>query len=120
VLIPWQLLVAGLLTLPFALAIHGLPQGAGTVEELVVVAYQVVLATGFGVWGTLTLARSLPAVSTGMLFMAVPAIGVASSILLLGEVVTPVVVVGILLVFAGLALNLVSRRRPGAEPEGAP
>ncbi len=57
-LMPWQLLMAGLLTLPFALAVDGLPDFAWTAQEAAVVLYQVVLASGFGVWGILTLGRS--------------------------------------------------------------
>jgi drug/metabolite transporter (DMT)-like permease len=101
-LMPWQLIAAGLLTTPIALALHGPPQLAGTLEEVLVVGYQVVLASGFGVWGILTLSRSLSAVSSGAVFMAVPAIGVASSVLLVGEVLTPAAIGGIALVFAGV------------------
>jgi drug/metabolite transporter (DMT)-like permease len=120
VLMPWQLLVAGLLTLPFAAVIHGPPQFAGSIEETAVIAYQVVLASGFGLWGVLVLARSLPAVTSGMIFMAVPAVGVASSVLLVGEVVTPAATAGIILVFVGVALNLGSDRGRRAQPESAP
>jgi drug/metabolite transporter (DMT)-like permease len=107
---PWQLVAAGLLTTPIALALHGPPQFAWTAEEVVVVGYQVVLASGFGVWGILTLSRSLSAVSAGAVFMAVPAIGVASSVLLVGELLTPAVIVGIALVFAGVWLAISSDR----------
>lgn len=119
-LMPWQLLIAGLLTLPFALAFDGLPDFAWTVEEAAVVLYQVVLASGFGVWGILTLGRSLPAVSSGMLFMTVPAIGVISSVLLVGEELTAAAVAGMALVFVGVALNVVSDRSRPAQPEVAP
>ena len=119
-LMPWQLLIAGLLTLPFALAFDGLPDFAWTAQEAAVVLYQVVLASGFGVWGILTLGRSLPAVSSGMLFMTVPAIGVISSVLLVGETLTAAAVAGMALVFVGVALNVVSDRSRPAQPEVAP
>jgi len=85
-----------------------------------VIAYQVLLATGLGLWGTLTLARSLPAVSSAMLFMTVPAIGVVSSMILVDEVLTRAAAVGIALVFAGLALNIASDRWARVEAETAP
>jgi drug/metabolite transporter (DMT)-like permease len=39
-----------------------------------------------------------------MLFLAVPAIGVGSSILLVGEVITPAAALGIILILAGVAM----------------
>jgi drug/metabolite transporter (DMT)-like permease len=115
-LMPWQLVAAGLLTTPIAIGLHGLPQFAWTAQEVAVVGYQVVLASGFGVWGILTLSRRLSAVSAGAVFMAVPAIGVASSILLVGEVLTPAAVGGIALVFAGVWTAIASDRgRPAAQ-----
>ena len=118
-LMPWQLLLAGLITVPAAMLAHGPPKVVWTPEGLAVVAYQVFLATSLGLWGTLTLARSMPAVSSGMLFMAVPAIGLLSSMVLVDENVTSAAAVGIVLVFAGLALNVASDRRAGVEVEAA-
>lgn len=119
-LMPWQLVAAGLLTTPFAIALHGLPQLAWTAEEVMVVAYQVVLASGFGVWGILTLSRRLSAVSSGALFMAVPAIGVGTSVLLVGEVLTPGAIGGMALVFAGVWTAIASGRgRPAVQDAAA-
>lgn len=117
-LMPWQLFAAGLLMVPIALVVHGPPQLTLRTEELLVVGYQVVLASGFGVWGILTLGRSLPAVSSGAVFMAVPAIGVLSSVLLTGEVITPTVLAGIVLVFAGVWTVITSDRGRLATPPG--
>lgn len=118
-LMPWQLLVAGLATLPVALAVHGAPTLAWTTREVAVVAYQVVLASGFGVWGILTLGRSLPAATAGAVWMAVPAVGVASSVVLVGEQVTPVALAGMLLVAAGVWLAVsADRSRPTAAEPG--
>ena len=118
-LMPWQLIAAGLLTTPVALALHGPPQLGGTLRELIVVGYQVVLASGFGVWGIVTLSRSLSAVSSGAVFMAVPAVGVASSVVLVGEVLTPAAIGGIALVFAGVWTAIASDRGRPAEPGAA-
>lgn len=119
-LMPWQLLAAGVLTTIIALAVHGQPHVHWDTRNLVVVAYQIVLASGFALWGTLTISRSLPAVSTGVLFMAVPAIGIASSVLLVDETLTLATVGGITLVFTGVAANIASDRRGGDSSEGRP
>ncbi len=112
-LMPWQLLVAGSLTSVAALLFHGMPLIRWTGPAVAIVAYEVVLASGVGLWGTLTLSRSLPAVSTGVLLMAVPVIGVGSSVLLVGEPLTAAVVSGSILAFAGVAANIASDRRKG-------
>jgi drug/metabolite transporter (DMT)-like permease len=117
-LMPWQLATAGALTVPVALALHGPPSLAWSPREIGVVAYQVVLASGFGVWGVLTLGRSLPAATAGAVWMAVPAVGVASSVLLVSEALTPAAVAGMVLVAAGVWLA-VGRRSAGAGRGGA-
>jgi drug/metabolite transporter (DMT)-like permease len=115
-LMPWQLIAAGLLTIPVALAVHGPPSLAWSTREVAVVAYQVVLASGFGVWGILTLGRSLPAATSGAVWMAVPAVGVASSVLLVGERLTVVALAGMLLVAAGVWLAVSADRPRAATP----
>lgn len=114
-LMPWQLVAAGLLTTPVALALHGPPQVGWTLEVVAVVAYQVLLASGFGVWGILTISRSLSAASAGAVFMAVPAVGVVSSVLLVGEVLTPAAIGGILLVFGGVWTAVTADRDRSAQ-----
>jgi drug/metabolite transporter (DMT)-like permease len=120
-LMPWQLLLAGVVTTIVALVVHGMPAFAWGTREIAVVAYEVFLASGWGVWGTIALSRSLPAVSTGILMMAVPAVGVVSSVLLVGEVLTAGALGGVLLVLVGVGLNVVADRRgTGTAPEPAP
>jgi drug/metabolite transporter (DMT)-like permease len=116
-LMPWQLSLAGAISTILALAVHGAPTFAWGGREIAVIAYQVVLASGFGVWGTITLSRSLPAVSTGILMMAVPVIGVASSVLFVHEVLTAAAVGGIVLVLIGVGLNVLADRRAQAASE---
>jgi drug/metabolite transporter (DMT)-like permease len=115
-LMPWQLIVAGLITIPVAVALHGPPSFAWTTREVAVVGYQVVLASGFGVWGILTLGRSLPAATSGAVWMAVPAVGVASSILLVDERLTVLALTGMLLVAAGVWLAVSADRPRSATP----
>ena len=117
-LMPWALFAAGLLMAPIAFVVNGPPELSLRADEILVVGYQVVLASGFGVWGILTLGRSLPAVSSGAVFMAVPAIGVGSLVVLAGQVITPGVLAGIVLVFAGVWTVITSDRGRPAPPHG--
>jgi drug/metabolite transporter (DMT)-like permease len=117
-LMPWQLGLAGGLSVVMAVAVHGSPLFPLGPRELAVIAYEVVLASGFGVWGTITLSRGLPAVSTGILMMAVPVIGVASSAALLDERVSVPTLGGMALVLVGVGLVVHAdrRTRPPSEP----
>ena len=72
--------------------------------------YQGLLATGIAFWVQIVILRNLSAVSTNLTLMAVPVVGVVSSAVILGEDVTTSLVVGLVLVIVGVAVNLLSDR----------
>lgn len=108
--IPWQMLGAAVILIALGLAVEGMPVIDWTPQLVWVVLYQGVLATGIAFWAQIVILRNLSAVSTNLTLMAVPVIGVASSAILLDEVVTAPLAVGLLLVILGVALNLLSDR----------
>src|SRR5680860_1404498 len=73
-----------------------------------VVAYQGVLASGFAFWAQVVILRNIDPVSANLTMMGVPAVGVISSALLIGEQVTPELMAGLVLVTMGVTLNLLS------------
>lgn len=115
-LMPWQLGLAAIVTTGLAYAAHGSPRFDWGPREMAVIAYQVVLASGVGVWGTLTLGRALPAVSTGILMLAVPVIGITSSVLLVGEILAIAALAGVALVLLGVGLTVATDRRVTGPP----
>jgi drug/metabolite transporter (DMT)-like permease len=54
--------------------------------------------------------RHLAAVSANLTLMAVPVVGVVSSAILVGEPVTATLLTGLVLIIAGVTLNLLSDR----------
>jgi drug/metabolite transporter (DMT)-like permease len=108
---PWQFTIAAIVVGAIAFAVDGLPSVDWSAGAIAIVAYQVALASTFGVWGGLTVMRSLPAISAGLAFMAVPAVGLGSSILLVDEPASLALVASLLLVLGGVALGLVADRR---------
>jgi drug/metabolite transporter (DMT)-like permease len=54
-------------------------------------------------------------VSTNLTLMAVPVVGVVSSAIILGEDITTSLLLGLLLVILGVAVNLLSDRAAKAE-----
>jgi drug/metabolite transporter (DMT)-like permease len=108
-LLPWQLLVAATALVVIALATDGVPSvewSAGLVANLM---FQGVVVSGFALWGQLTVLRSHPAISTNLALMSVPVVGLASSVILVDEVLSAGVVVGLGLVLIGVAISTASR-----------
>jgi drug/metabolite transporter (DMT)-like permease len=104
-LLPWQLLTATLPMLAVALAIEGVPDVAWSFGLVANLLFQGSVVSGFAIWGQLTVLRSHPAVSTNIVLMAVPVIGLLSSALLLDEALSAWVLVGLGLVLAGVILS---------------
>ena len=112
---PWQLLAATLILIVLGFAVEGPPVIAWTPQLIWIVIYQGVLASGIAFWVQIVILRNLSAVSTNLTLMAVPVVGVLSSAIILGEDVTTSLLLGLILVVAGVALNLLSDRQKTAE-----
>lgn len=110
-LMPWQLGVAALPITLLALALDGVPHIEWTLSTLGIVAYQMAFASAFAVWGAITLMRSVPAISANLILMAVPVIGLLSSILFVDESASAAVAVSLVFVLGGVGLGLLSDRR---------
>ncbi|WP_022728736.1 DMT family transporter [Fodinicurvata sediminis] len=102
--IPWQMMVALVPLTALALIFEGDYRPDLSTKAWVVIAYNGPIATGFCYWATITVTRSLPAISTSLGLLGVPLVGVGSSALLLGEALTPSLLMGLLGIVAGLAL----------------
>ena len=106
--IPWQLAGAGVVLVTLAMVTEGIPHIEWTPQLGWIVAYQGVLATGTAFWAQVVVLRNLAAVSANLTLMTTPVIGVLSSALLLGEKITVTLVAGLLLIIAGVGLNLLA------------
>jgi drug/metabolite transporter (DMT)-like permease len=122
-MLPWQLLVATLPVTLLALAIEGLPHITWTASLVAIVVYQGLGATAFAVWAQTTVLRSMPAVSTNLTLMMIPVVGLVASALMVDEKITAALLAGMVLIFAGVGLNLLTDRRARVtlqEPETTP
>jgi drug/metabolite transporter (DMT)-like permease len=102
-LMPWQLLVACVPVTAVALAVDGLPSidwSAGLIANL---AFQGIVVSGFAILAQMTVLLSHPAISTNLILMAVPVVGLLSSVVFVGETLTAALVAGMLLVLGGVA-----------------
>lgn len=106
--IPWQLGGAGVILVVTALVVEGVPVIDWTPQLAGVVAYQGMMATGLAFWAQIVILRNLAAVSANLSLMGVPVVGVVSSAVLLGEGITTALILGMVMILVGVALNLLS------------
>jgi drug/metabolite transporter (DMT)-like permease len=113
-LMPWHLLLAGIAVLPLAIAIEGRPRIAWTAEFWAVLFYNGPVTTCFCAWAIITIGRILPAITTSLVLLGVPVVGLAASALWLGETLTPGLLLGMALIGTGVALvSLAGGAAPG-------
>jgi drug/metabolite transporter (DMT)-like permease len=111
-LAPWQMLLALPLLLVPALATEPLSEIRPSWELAAILVYNGPVASAFCFWAVITVARSLPAITSSLGFLGVPMAGIASAAVWLGEPVTPTLAGGLLLILAGLAaVNLAELRK---------
>jgi drug/metabolite transporter (DMT)-like permease len=108
---PWQLVAATMILVVLGFAVEGPPVIDWTPQLVWIILYQGVLASGIAFWVQIVILRNLSVVSTNLTLMAVPVVGVVSSAIILGEDVTTSLLLGLILVVAGVALNLLSDRQ---------
>jgi len=100
-LAPWQMLVAALLLLPLASVLEGRwpPVSA---HALAALSYVGPIATAFAYWAAVEVGRSVRATTMSMALLAVPSFGLLLSAIALDEAIDVSLVLGILLVGAGI------------------
>ena len=109
-LMPWQLMVAAVPTVALALALEGPPEVQWSAMVAGIIAFQVLPASSFAMWGELTVCRSLPAISANLFLMAIPVIGLGASILFGEDTITLAAGAGCALILAGVAAGLLLGR----------
>lgn len=106
--LPWQLAGATLIVLVLGLSVDGVPVIDWSPGLAAIVAYQGILASGIALWAQIVILRNINPVSANLTMMGVPAVGVMSSAIFLGEQVTAGLFTGLVLITLGVTLNLLS------------
>jgi len=110
--LPWQMSVATVLLLILALVLE--PAGHldfSRAELWIALAYLGVIAGPTGTWAAVSAARALPPVTASLGMLGTPLLAIASSVVLVDEPVTWPLVLGTMLVIAGIAIVIVERAR---------
>jgi drug/metabolite transporter (DMT)-like permease len=112
----WQLLVA---LLPMVILAVVLERDEwATVDwdlgTLLVVLYSGALATAFAFWASQSIVRAIGPTTTSIGYLAVPVAGIVTGVLVLGEPVGPLDILGLLVTSAGIVVVLRAPRRASA------
>jgi len=111
----WQLVVGGLELLAASAIVEGVPPTITPVETLAFV-YVSLVATALGFVCWFSGFRHLPAGVVGVIGLLNPVTGVMLGVFLGGEILTPLQIVGILLVLASITIVNTRRRNPRRRP----
>jgi drug/metabolite transporter (DMT)-like permease len=110
--LPWQMSVATILLWLLALALEPAGHLDFSQGELwMALAYLGVIAGPTGTWAAVSVARALPPVTASLGMLGTPLLAIASSVVLVGEPVTWPLVLGTMLVIAGIAIVILERAR---------
>jgi drug/metabolite transporter (DMT)-like permease len=112
--VPWQMSWAALLLTVFAAIVE--PEGriGLSTTSLIPLAYISIVVGPVATWAAMSVSRALPTIVSSLGFLAVPAVGILSSALVLGEPVTWSLATGAGLIIGGAALVSLSTFRSGA------
>jgi drug/metabolite transporter (DMT)-like permease len=113
-LMPWQIALAVPPVVVMALVVEGPPTFGWSPVTVLIVLYQMVVATPFTVWGLQTVLRRVQAITTNLALIAVPLVGVLAAALLVDEALTARSVVSLVLIGLGVWIGVViDDRRAG-------
>lgn len=116
--VPWQFLMATPPLVLLALLLEGSPQIDWSWGLAANLAYQSAIASAFALWAQQTVLQRLPVTSTNLSLMAVPVVGLLSSVIVLDETLTVFAVVGVAAIIAGVVTNIVADSISGAPSAG--
>lgn len=104
-LVPWQVLIATCVLAALAAAFEGWPPVSWDANLVMLLTYGAIIGIAVPYWATVTVNRSLPAVTTSVGLLGVPVIGVLCASIALGETLTVALVTAMALIIAGIAIT---------------
>jgi drug/metabolite transporter (DMT)-like permease len=113
-LLPWQLLLATVLTTAIALIFEPTSTIQWNTSLWATLIFNGLLSTAFGYWAAITVFKNLPAVSSSLWYLGVPVLGLLFSAAILDEAITFSMGSAMALIMAGLVCVALSRSRPNA------
>ena len=109
-LVPWEMLLATVIVTTLAARLDGAPVVALNGRLVALLLYAGIPGTAVAYWATALASRNLPAVTTSLGLLATPVLSVVVATLWLGEPLTLVLVVAIVLILGGVAVGATADR----------
>jgi drug/metabolite transporter (DMT)-like permease len=104
----WQTLLAGIISSVIAMFVEGTPTIDWTPSLTGALLFAGVFGTAFAYWAMAVANRSLPAVTTSLILLATPVVGVICSAVFFDEAVTPSLIVAMAMILGGIATGVLS------------
>jgi drug/metabolite transporter (DMT)-like permease len=101
-LVPWYLLVAGLVAMISALIFEGPPVFEVSSTGWLLLLYTGIVCSGIGNWGVTTAIMNLPATTSSICLLGVPVFATAVSVSFMEEVLTLPLLAGLCLIIGGI------------------
>ena len=110
-LAPWNMLAATLVAALLGLVVEAGEPVRWSAALIGLLVYAGPVATTLTVLGIVAIVRSLPAITSSLLFLATPVAGILASTAFLGEALTVTILAGLALIVAGLAAVAIGETR---------
>jgi drug/metabolite transporter (DMT)-like permease len=102
VLLPWQMLLAGVVTCALAFGLESDGFVNWTPSLISTLLYTGIAATAFGYWASIVVSKALPVTTSSIGFLGVPVVGLLSSVVWLGEEFTLSLGLALALIVTGM------------------
>jgi drug/metabolite transporter (DMT)-like permease len=108
---PWQLLLATLTALPFALFLEPRTDWTIGTPLIALVSYGGIVGTAVAMWAAASTIQKLGAVTASVGLLGGPVFALTISVLFQGEALTPTLLGGVVLILGGIALVTLAQKR---------
>lgn len=105
-MVPWQFLVASILSIPLCYMNGSMPSIQWTVTLTGAVLFLSVIATAFGFWGSVVIAKELPPITTSLGLLGVPFLSLILSHYILHEPITFEKLLALIFILAALGISV--------------
>lgn len=110
-LIPWQLAIGAIILWVFAIRMDSLNSLTWHLPTIEAALFTGIFATAFAYWGAIVISKELPSITASLSFLGVPVCGLIFAAFILGEPITPSILLAMLVILAGIACVALSGKR---------
>lgn len=108
---PWQLLVATVVCLPFAIFLEPRSDWTMGAPLIALIGYGGIIGTAIGLWSVASAIQRIGAVTASVGLLGGPVVALTISVLFQGEALTPTLGGGLVLILSGIALVTFAQNR---------